>query len=36
MFESPHRFNQTIIDIEKIMPEREIFIAKKLQKFLKH
>ena len=32
MFESPHRFNQTIIDIEKIMPEREIFIAKEITK----
>ena len=32
MFESPHRFNQTIIDIEKIMPNREIFIAKEITK----
>tara|TARA_B100000945_G_scaffold145739_1_gene116692 strand:- start:3397 stop:4221 length:825 start_codon:yes stop_codon:yes gene_type:complete len=32
MFESPHRFNQTIKDIEKIMPEREIFIAKEITK----
>ena len=32
MFESPHRFNQTIIDIKKIMPNREIFIAKEITK----
>ena len=32
MFESPHRFNQTIKYIDKIMPEREIFIAKEITK----
>ena len=32
MFESPHRFNQTIKDIDQIMPEREIFIAKEITK----
>ena len=32
MFESPHRFNKTLEYIEKIMPNREIFVAKEITK----
>ncbi|MCE2929553.1 MAG: 16S rRNA (cytidine(1402)-2'-O)-methyltransferase [Candidatus Caenarcaniphilales bacterium] len=32
IFESPHRIIKTLIDIENILPEREIFLARELSK----